>query len=1227
MGGDGINRCVAICRPEVVAVGCAALTGTDFGPAPMTRRSAKFQGSAHARAPATKERFSMVRLIFTATLLAMFPFTGWAQETSPEADPSDGKEVRNDDAERERQAAAAIAKEESAFKRLTKEFGAEHWKVTDARVALQSARLWYSFTETQRKQSLMANRLGQQSRNSYRAGRSREAIRAGVEQVRIYRDVWGEWLNTGSALADLARVYDQAGEYSKAQALYQESLGITRKVTGENHPAYGTILNNFAVLCRKTGDHAQAEALHLRSLNIRRKTLGEVHPACALTLRDLAILYESMGEFAKAEPLLLQSIGISRKTLGEEHREYAVALLSLAGLYRMMGEYKKARTLFVEGSEIQRRALGEEHPVYATTLNNFAILYESMGDYEKAEMVHLQCIKIRRKTLGEDHPGYATTLGNLGVLYRLMGDYAKAEPLQRQCLQILRKTVGVNHPDCARTLSNLGLLYQSMGDYAKAEPLYLECLQICRQTLGEDHPGYATTLNNLATLSELTGNYAKAGSLYLESLKTQRKVLGENHPKYAMTLDNLARLYISIGDYAKAEGLCRQCLEIRRRTLGEAHPDFAMSQSRFAGLYQFMGDYAKAEPLYLQSLKSQRLTLGEQHPTYMTNLFALAVLYQLMGDYAKAEELASHTLELSQQLIERTAVVLSERQQMVMNQMLRCRLDGYISLALESGQFQESAARKVLEWKGATLVRQRAMRLAAADPTIADQFRELQSVARRLASLSRTSANDSHRPWRKQFTALTAEKEELESQISRENATFHEATKVASFDQIQAALPDGGVLVDYFQFIRLRPPDGKGRWQYKNSLLGIVVRQEGDPVMLDLGAVAPLSEAVDTWRASFESWLAPLGRSRQGIAAGRGLRQSIWEPVLKYVADAQTVLVSTDGVLGRIPLGALPGKKPGSFLIEDHRLAMIPVPQLLPKLADEPGQEPGKRELLLVGDVDYGSATQESGLSKKPHHQPYVQPEANFLPLPGTAREIAGIAERYDGLFKTDGNDVTTLKGIQATEARFRQLAPQFRNLHLATHGFFAPPEKLSALSSEVLEKVAGQASLTGAMLVAREAAVTGTNPGLLSGLVFAGANEAPQFGKDDGILTAQEIGFLPLRGVDTVVLSACETGLGPVAGGEGLLGVQRAFQVAGVRTTVASFWSVDDLVTSRLMERFYQNLWQEKMTRLDALREAQLWLLNTPAAIRGTSLGSVRGLKRVPPFYWAAFTLSGDWR
>jgi CHAT domain-containing protein len=122
--------------------------------------------------------------------------------------------------------------------------------------------------------------------------------------------------------------------------------------------------------------------------------------------------------------------------------------------------------------------------------------------------------------------------------------------------------------------------------------------------------------------------------------------------------------------------------------------------------------------------------------------------------------------------------------------------------------------------------------------------------------------------------------------------------------------------------------------------------------------------------------------------------------------------------------------------------------------------------------------------------------------------------------------------------------------------------------------------------------------PGLLTGLVFAGANDPPRnpltaaLDAGFGVMTADEVAGLDLSACELAVLSACQTGLGKVAGGEGILGLQRAFHQGGARTVVASLWTVDDAATKRLMTLFYANLWQKKLTSLEAMRQAQLSLL-----------------------------------
>jgi CHAT domain-containing protein len=344
----------------------------------------------------------------------------------------------------------------------------------------------------------------------------------------------------------------------------------------------------------------------------------------------------------------------------------------------------------------------------------------------------------------------------------------------------------------------------------------------------------------------------------------------------------------------------------------------------------------------------------------------------------------------------------------------------------------------------------------------------------------------------------------------------------------------------------------------------------------------------------------------------------------------------------------LPGKEAGKYLIEEYPLAIVPAAQMIPDIIAGETRRPLPGNLLLVGNIDYdGRPGPSSAVPGSPHNAGHQAPQGfvYFNRLPATQREVALIEKLYHQDFGSSG--IQTLQEDQATKAAFLAQASRYRYLHLATHGFFIQ-EKPSPPATQAQRG----AERVGGMPDGPQSAEL--HAGLLSGLAMAGANQAGKAGNigaaadspgDNGILTAEEIGSQNLDGVQLVMLSACETGLGKAAGGEGLLGLQRSFQAAGAQSVVASLWKVPDEETKALMGAFYTNLWQRKLSPLESLRQAQLTMLRnydsqagrlrapdfsqtaalptvaateTPAAVRGT---------RLSPAYWAAFVLSGDWR
>ena len=195
------------------------------------------------------------------------------------------------------------------------------------------------------------------------------------------------------------------------------------------------------------------------------------------------------------------------------------------------------------------------------------------------------------------------------------------------------------------------------------------------------------------------------------------------------------------------------------------------------------------------------------------------------------------------------------------------------------------------------------------------------------------------------------------------------------------------------------------------------------------------------------------------------------------------------------------------------------------------------------------------------------------------------------------GIGVTSNSGAVATEEEFKALdgrSPQV--LHLATHGFFLPTTDTKRKNNN--DPNPGNNAFT-----------VQQNPMFRSGLVLTGGNHAwkgdPAVpGREDGILTAYEIAQMDLSSTDLVVLSACETALGDLQGNEGVIGLQRAFKMAGVKQMIMSLWRVPDKETMELMTMFYRN-WLGGQSTREALRSAQLKMK-----------------EKYPPYYWAAFVV-----
>ncbi len=410
----------------------------------------------------------------------------------------------------------------------------------------------------------------------------------------------------------IADSYCKCYRYLKAEKYYLQAKAIYEYENSTECNWYLVLISNLARLYQDIGDYEKSELLLIKVLEINRKAMGEEHSDYTASLNSLAELYIHMGNYNNAKSILLRILEISKKVLGEEHPNYAVLLNNLGLLYEKTGSYEKAESMLVQALEIRKKTLGEKHPYYAISLNNLALLYNDIGNFEKAETLFLQALEIIKKIDGEEHSNYALIMNNLASLYEKMGNYKKAGYLYTKALEISKKLHGDKHLNYATCLSNLVALLYKVGEYEKAESLFLQVLEIFEKALGDEHPDYAISLCNLALLYQDMGNYEKAIPLYLQALDIVGRVLGEGHPHYGLILKNLTSLYLKIGDYEKAELMLVKAIAVARSQI-EQQLVF-LSETEMANyLKDAMNTYSAYQSFFLQLKTLNPVLTGESY--------------------------------------------------------------------------------------------------------------------------------------------------------------------------------------------------------------------------------------------------------------------------------------------------------------------------------------------------------------------------------------------------------------------------------------------------------------------------------------------------------------------------------------------------------------------------------------------------------------------------------------
>ena len=335
----------------------------------------------------------------------------------------------------------------------------------------------------------------------------------------------------------------------------------------------------------------------------------------------------------------------------------------------------------------------------------------------------------------------------------------------------------------------------------------------------------------------------------------------------------------------------------------------------------------------------------------------------------------------------------------------------------------------------------------AADPDTTRLLDRLRQVTRQIVGRSMENrpaqSKSDPRDVPDEIRTLSDERDELERQLTERSAvyrTIQDRARVGS-GEVRAALPKGSALIDLVDYFHLEPPaKGQTEPSAEQRMVVFVVRPERQEVVIvPLGPSQTLAEWIDRWRASYGAGKAPPAGETD---PGAELRKRLWEPLATHLEGVKVVLVSPDGPLHGLPWAALPGSRPGTFLVHEYAFAVVPVPQLLPELLrGKPRLANQQPSLLLAGGIAFGE--QNARDAEAPAGK--LPPVPVFGPLAGTESEVNDLKAQFEDAFP-DASAPRRLIKDKATKQAVLAALPSHRFVHLATHGFFAAESETPAV-------------------------------------------------------------------------------------------------------------------------------------------------------------------------------------
>lgn len=1034
----------------------------------------------------------------------------------------------------------------------------------------------------------------------------------------------------------LGYAYGQLGDYDKAIQLSKESLTTFRRHYGNNNSNVPILLRNIGTFFSGMGQYDASVFYTKECLRIYMELYDENHPEIGMAYFNLGIIYKEIANYDSALLYTQRAVEVWKLSLPIDDPQHAYGFISIGNIYKAKGDYRNAIQFYQRGLEICKKDVEKNQPLIGDILLGLGLAQYRLGDFEAAKSSHESSLKIMLDTYGKDHFNTVKAYNNLAMDFHAQGSSNQALNYYFEALKIMQRKFGEDDYRNAIIYNNIGSIYVEQLAYDKAMEFFNKSRQIRVKTYGEKHPALLAAYISIGSLFLAKKENNSALSFFQKALHIGKTNLGEHHPSLLGIYTNIASVYRNLGFQPKALSHYQQALSIGQRVWSETHPDMAHTLWYIGQTYNELNQPTKGSFYIQKALSIQESIYKGKHPSLAQNYKQLGHDLFLDKTYSKALEryqqsLTANSPSFHSQLIEdnpspkdsilaedeligtlvskartllarysqetqsvsdlhmamatyRAAIPWIDRlrqsfqrpsDQIRLQESTHEIYQGLIQtiVLLQDIQSQDSLihiAFEAAELSKATQLRKAWQQEAAkANSGVPD------SLLRSLEDLASTTSFYEKQLYEEQLKGQKADSSMI---IRYQNLVFtkkrvHDSLtqviefsypafrklkhqdQIATISDIQMMLMEEQVLLQYIK---------------SDSNLYVFVISEDSACLTSLPLSTDLNHLIDQYREGIYGYYTRNQKSPETLH--KQYNRTAYQLYTSLLHPLQPIL--THNLL----------------IIPDAELAYVPFGALLTQPYDSSQIESEPAYLLKTHQISYGlSATMLMQMNQKKvsptHHLLALAPSfsgpellgeeslrsasRDYLgPLLFNQKEAQTIAHQFGG---------QTLLDSAATKGSFLSMAPDFRILHLSTHGFVDPANSQYSF------------------------------------LAFHGPADSIRLGNQiqQGVsgLYLADLHHLTLQ-AEMVVLSACETGLGELRLGEGIASLASGFAFAGAKSIITTLWSVNDKATSDLMQTFYQHL-SEGLPKNKALRKAQL------AAIE----------KGQAPFFWAGFVPLGDMR